>query len=343
MGPYEASEALAYAVSRKQPTWLHGKPGIGKTDIVNQVCEKLGLRMWRFPPTVTLDPVDVRGLPTVENGQTVWARPDLWPSDPDWSGVVFLDELPQGSVAVQSSLMQAVQCRRIGDMKIPDGAIFVAAGNRQEDRAGANRVITPLANRFLHLDVDVDPQQWQLWAVQNGVHSDVRGYLSYRPGNLDTFDPKTDARAFATPRSWVAASRLVEGEGVPEHLLYSLVAGLVGEGPSAEFLAFRQIRKELPDRAEIWKNPRKAPVPTKDPQILYALVTALADDSRTVEDLEPLAIYGLRLPGDFSGVLMRDVYWLNVRVVQTERRVHPKCMRGKMVELCAKHRDVLGM
>ena len=90
----------------------------------------------------------------------------------------------------------------------PDNVLIVAAGNRESDRGVAYRMPSPLANRFVHLEMGVDFEDWQVWALENKIHSDVVGYLTSNKMDLFNFDPKTASRAFATP-SWTFTSQLM--------------------------------------------------------------------------------------------------------------------------------------
>lgn len=321
--------------------WIHGAPGAGKTDCVVQAFLEMQMTLWRFPPTITLDPVDVRGLPNIgADGRTVWARPDLWPDDEDFVGGVFIDELPQGTTAVQSSLMQAVHGGRIGNLILPKKIVFIACGNRQEDRAGANRVITPLLNRFLHLDFEVSNDDWQAWAIAAGVAPEVRGFLNFRSNLLHAFDPSLNERAFPTPRSWNFVSKVLNS--TPGHLLHQVIGGLVGDGPAAEFVAFFRTYRDLPDLDEALKIPQKAAFPKDNPATMYALCTALSEKSRSLKNLDPLAIYGKRFPDEFSALCMREVYAANCPKSAGGKLIpDPKLFKGEMLKWVSLHGDCL--
>src|SRR5436853_468664 len=74
--------------------------------------------------------------------------------------------------------------------------------------AGAGRANTALNNRFLRLDLEVSVEDWQAWAVANGVAPEVRAFIRFRPAMLFQFDPTTNPRAFASPRSWEFAGKV---------------------------------------------------------------------------------------------------------------------------------------
>lgn len=345
MRPMHLIEALKAVLPTGQNVWIHGPPGVGKTDVAVRACEEADLYLWRHPPAITLESVDLRGLPNIRNDQTVWAKADIWPTDDDAARIskricIFLDELSQGQNAVQAGYMQAVHSRRIGDMTIPASCVFLACGNRQEDRAGASRVITPLLNRFLHLDFETSLDDWQMWAIGAEISPEVRGFLKYRPNLLHFFDPKLNERAFCTPRSWHFVSNILPN--TPASLMHQIVGGLVGEGPAAEFTAFLQVYRDLPDLDGVLANPLKATIPASNPAVMYALSTALAEKSRSMDKLDDLAAYAGRFPAEFSALCLRDTWTANcVRQPGGGLKGDRKLYQPKSMAWVEKHKDVL--
>lgn len=202
MKPSELSAALAALIPTSHPVFLHGPPGVGKSSLVRQAAERLGLDVCDVR-AVLLDPVDLRGIPAVNGDHRAhWCQPDFLPRD--GQGVLFLDELAQAPPLVQSACLQLTLDRRIGEYTLPEGWTVIAASNRAEDRAGAHKLISPLLNRFVHVDLEVSVDDWQEWALQSGVSADVRSFIRFRPGLLFQFDPSAGARSFPTPR-WAGA------------------------------------------------------------------------------------------------------------------------------------------
>jgi hypothetical protein len=321
--------------------WVWGPPGVGKTELVQEVCEGDGIPLMTHPPGVTMESVDVRGLPTIcpSTGRTVWAPSDFWPTDRKWKGVVYLDELPQAATSTQAAYMQAVQSRRIGNLSISPGAVFVVTGNRAEDRAGVGKILTPLLNRFTHCDMAADLADWQSWAVGAGVRPEVRSFLNFKPSLLMDFDPKSQQRAFASPRSWARLSGLL-GEA-PEELLFPAAAGTVGEGPATEFLAFLRTYGQLPDIDEILKQPATAPLPAagtpSTPAIYCALAGALAERLKGGKNdtrlLDAFATYVLRWPAsmpEFQTLAVKDAVAMDARLL-TNRVLQPWLFKNAKV------------
>jgi hypothetical protein len=227
-------------------------------------------------------------------------------------GLLFLDELAQAAPLVQAACLQLTLDRRVGEYILPPGWSVLAASNRVEDRAGTHRLISPLLNRFVHLDLEVSAEDWQAWAAGTNVAPEVRAFLQYRPGLLFQFDPGTNPRAFPTPRSWQFVAEALAA--TPPDLLYPVTAGCVGDGPAAEFLGFLRLYRELPDLDQVLARPDQAPVP-REPAVLYALVGALVEKCKqSGAGLAGFASYVLRLPDEFALLALRDAMGVNAKL-----------------------------
>lgn len=303
-------EALRAMWQTRRPIFLWGPPGVGKSSLIRQLAAALGIEIIDVR-AVLLDPVDLRGIPAVNGDHRAhWCQPDFLPRD--GQGVLFLDELAQAPPLVQSACLQLTLDRKIGEYTLPDGWTVIAASNRQEDRAGAHKLISPLLNRFVHLDLEVSVEDWQTWALTAGIVPDVRSFIRFRPGLLFQFDPSAGSRAFPTPRSWEFVSQVA---GVtPDPLLLPVVAGCVGEGPAAEYIAFRKLYTQLPDPATVLANPQGTTVPT-DPAVLYALAGALVEKAKTATDpqLNALGVFAGRMSAEYATLLIRDTIAVNAR------------------------------
>ena len=309
MRPTELVRALAALIPTRRPVYLWGPPGVGKSSLVRQAADAQKLALIDIRATL-LDPVDLRGLPTVYEDVAVWCPPAFLPTQ--GSGLLFLDELAQAPPLVQAACLQLTLDRRLGEYELPDGWTVVAASNRSEDRAGTHRLISPLLNRFVHLDLEVSADDWQAWAVTAGIAAEVRAFLRFRPGLLFQFKAEANSRAFPTPRSWAFVSDVLKS--TPAELLHQVVAGCVGDGPAAEFAGFLQLYRELPDVDACLTSPATAPVP-REPAVLYALVGALVERCRHAgAPLANFVAYATRLPDEFAMLAVRDALALNPKL-----------------------------
>ena len=274
-----AKAALRHAFKKRRPVFIWGPPGIGKSDSIHQLGSEMDahvidvrLSLW--------EPTDIKGIPYYnanENTMT-WAPPVELPSQELASKynsiILFLDEMNSAPPAVQAAAYQLILNRRVGTYRLPDNVLVVAAGNREADKGVTYRMPAPLANRFVHLELRVDFEDWLGWAVDNKVHKDVVGYLSFAKQDLYDFDPKTASRSFATPRSWAFVSELLEDEEVGDTVVADLVSGAVGEGTAVKFMAHRKVAGRMPNPTDILHGKVKE-LKVKEISAMYSLTVSL--------------------------------------------------------------------
>jgi hypothetical protein len=132
----------------------------------------------------------------------------------------------------------------------------------------------PLANRFVHLEMKVDFDDWQDWATLNKIHPEVVGYVGFAKQDLYDFDPKSASKAFATPRSWCFVSDLLTDDDVDNDTLQNLIAGAVGDGLGNKFMAHRKIAGKLPKADDILDGKVKD-LQIKEVSAMYSLTVSL--------------------------------------------------------------------
>ena len=301
MKPSLMIEAINSLAKIRQPAFIWGPPGVGKSQIVKQVADDLEIDMIDIR-ALHLDPVDLRGLPYLaEDKRAGWATPDFLPTE--GKGILFLDELNAAPPLVQAACYQLTLDRKIGEYMLPDGWSVMAAGNRETDRAVTSKMPSALANRFIHLDFVVDLDDWCDWALKNDLVTELIAFLRFRPELLHQFDPKSGDRAFPTPRSWEFVSNTLKS-GVKQEVEFPILSGTVGEGAAAELEGFLRIFRNLPSVEGILMDPKGTEVP-EDPATLYALAGSLArraDDANFAQ----IKIYSDRLPAAFGVLLVSD-------------------------------------
>ena len=277
--PNEARSRVLRCFKNKRPVFLWGPPGIGKSELVAGLCEDLGghmidMRLGQCEPT------DIRGIPFFNKNKEVmdWAPPIELPSEELAKKypiiVLFLDELNSAAPAVQAAAYQLILNRGVGTYRLPDNVVMVAAGNRESDKGVTYRMPSPLANRFVHLEVRTDFQSWEQWAVNHKVHKDVVGYIGFAKQDLMDFDPKSSSRAFATPRSWFFVSQFLEDDEATDAELVDLIAGTVGEGLAIKFMAHRKVSGQMPKAEDILAGKVKE-LKVKEVSAMYSLTISL--------------------------------------------------------------------
>jgi len=284
----EARRSLIRCFKRQRPVFLWGPPGIGKSELVSGIARDLGGHMIDLR-LAQMDPTDIRGIPfyNKESNKMDWAAPVDLPDEEMASQypiiVLFLDEMNSAPPAVQAVAYQLILNRRVGKYRLPDNVVMVAAGNRESDKGVTFRMPSPLANRFVHLEMRVDFDSWQTWAVNNRIHKDVVGYLSFAKQDLFDFDPRSASRSFATPRSWTFVSELLEDDDGLDAGTVDLIAGAVGEGLAVKFMAHRKVAGQMPDPSDVLKG-KVSELKVKEVSAMYSLTISLCYELKEAFD-----------------------------------------------------------
>ena len=285
--PNSAKASIKHAISKKRPIFLWGPPGIGKSDIVKQIADSIDahvvdvrLSLW--------EPTDIKGIPYFDSnsGTMVWGAPSELPNAEMAAKykniVLFLDEMNSAAPSVQAAAYQLILNRKVGTYVLPDNVMIVAAGNREADKGVTYRMPAPLANRFIHLELAVNFDDWFSWAVNNNIHKDVVGYLTFAKKDLYDFDPKSASRSFATPRSWSFVSELLE-DNLDSGTTTDLVAGAVGEGLAVKFMAHRKVASSMPNPSDILEGKVKE-MKSKEISAMYSLTVSLCYELKEASD-----------------------------------------------------------
>ena len=248
------------------PLFIWSPPGVGKSSAIKQVTDELGLDLIDLRLSL-LNPVDLRGLPTVDKEKKIaeWLIPNFLPRS--GKGVLFLDEMNLAPASVMAAAYQLILDRKLGEYHLPDGWKIIAAGNRAEDQAAVTKFPAPLANRFIHIELDSDVDEWVKWAFSAGIAEQVIAFIKKMPQHLFKM-PKAGETRFPTPRSWEYASKLHQaGLGIESS---------VGDGTASEFNAFLNVYKDLPDVSAIVEGKYTKQVDQNRLDILWALSVSIA-------------------------------------------------------------------
>ena len=284
VGPNEAKKSIRKCIKIKRPIFMWGPPGIGKSDIIKQIGQEqdrevidVRLSLW--------EPTDIKGIPYYNASLNTmsWAPPAELPTDPDSTAILFLDELNSAAPATQAAAYQLILNRRVGTYILPKGVAIVAAGNRETDKGVTYRMPAPLANRFLHLELRTEFEDWLNWATTNYIHEQVVGYLSFAKQDLYDFDPRSSSRSFATPRSWSFVSDLLGDDDLDEGTLTDLVTGAIGEGLAVKFMAHRKVAKQMPKPEDILAGKiKKSEI--KEISAMYSLAVSMCYELQTANN-----------------------------------------------------------
>ena len=254
------------------PMLVFGAPGVGKSQQIHQAADEgdtiIDLRL------NSLESIDLRGLPVIKRDadknpvKVEWVRPEFIPWE--GKGILFLDELNTAQPSVQNPALQLVLDRKIGSHHLGKGWYICAAANRAEDRAHTYPLSSALLDRFAIYDYTPDHVTWTKWAMQNDVHPDVIGYISFSPSALlaprkDEYSPSSN------PRSWCYVSeRLKKGQDS-----ISQVRACVG-AQASEFCAYLKVCASLPNIAHLVEGKATFTENRKEISVAYAVANAVA-------------------------------------------------------------------
>lgn len=296
---------------------LWGPPGVGKSQAIRQIAKDIKKNTGKETKITDVrlllfNPIDLRGIPTSNADKTlaIWLKPQIFQMDPseDIVNILFLDEISAAPQSVQAAAYQITLDRVVGEHKLPDNCIIIAAGNRVTDKSVSFKMPKALANRLLHIEVEGSFESWQNWAVRAGVNPKVIGFLSFRTDRLFGFDPKSDDLAFATPRSWEMVSNLLNNVCDDVKTMHPLIAGLIGSGLALEFRSWCGLHFKLPNTEDIFKG-KKCEIP-KSADTLYAIVSSMTNYAKEhKDDAEQIGnslSYASGFPADFVSLLIEN-------------------------------------
>jgi len=315
MNAKNLSKSLERLIENQIPVFVWGSPGIGKSSIIKQIAEEKSLEFVDLRLSL-LDPTDLKGIPFFdqENNEAVWASPNFLPKNPDSKGILFLDEINTAPPSVQASAYQLVLDRKVGDYELPKGWSIVAAGNHESDRGVVYRMPPPLANRFVHLNMEVSFKDWKVWAYNNAIDASIIAFLQYDESKLFDFDPSKNEKSFPTPRSWEYVHKVL-ASNIEANLLMEIVSGAVGNESAIAFMSFRKVMNRLPNIDKLLNG--EALEVEHDSQVLFALIAGVISNIKqnsSKEKINHALKFSLTLPKEFSVMLVKDMQQNNINV-----------------------------
>ncbi len=323
----ELSRSYISVINNKLPmktmpsVMLWGPPGVGKSQAIRQIAKEIEIGTGKKTAVTDVrlllfNPIDLRGIPTANADKTlaIWLKPQIFQMDSseDVVNILFLDEISAAPQSVQAAAYQITLDRVVGEHKLPENCIVIAAGNRVTDKSVAFKMPKALANRLLHIEVEGNFMSWKEWAIKSGINDKVIAFLSFKQSHLMTFDGGNQDLAFATPRSWEMVSNILNFVSDNVNEMYPLIAGVVGMGIAIEFRTWSQVYKDLPEISDIFegKNP-KLPHGTDAMYALCSAMTAYASAHRNeISKIANSIMYAQKMPPDFSALVLRDYMYI---------------------------------
>jgi hypothetical protein len=289
---------------------ISGSPGIGKSDIVGAIADEYGLKLIDLRLS-QCDPTDLSGFPQVSGDKGTYLPMDIFPLEGEilpkgFNGwLLFLDEFPSASRAVQAAAYKLILDHMVGMHKLHPKLVKVCAGNLMTDKAIVNNMSTAMQSRLIHLELTVTLDGFLDWASNNKIDPVIMSYVQYKPDNLHNFNPTHNDCTYACPRTWAFLSKLREQWQEYNYDKLPLIAGTIGEGVAREFLEFSKIYTHLVPIEDLLKYPGTVAVP-QEKDLLYAL-TGVISSNATRQTIGELLKFVERMPIEFQMVTMQNI------------------------------------
>ena len=209
---------------RQRPIFLLGAPGIGKTAIMEQVAEELGISLISYPIThhtrqsaICLPFISRKEYGGEEHAVTEYTMSEIVASVYDrieasgiTEGILFLDEINCVSETLAPTMLQFLQYKMFGNHKVPEGFIIVTAGNPPQYNKSVRDFDIVTLDRVKRIDIEEDFTVWKEYAYQAGVHGAILSYLEIRKKDFYSVKTQIDGRQFVTARGWEDLSRIIK-------------------------------------------------------------------------------------------------------------------------------------
>jgi hypothetical protein len=300
-----------YSIDPKLAPMMWGPPGIGKSEAVHQFAEKMKSVHPDFfcliYITSQMESIDY-SMPFVIQGGEFPIYKKIPISDfvfkPDARGIVFFDELPNAAFDVQKATQSIITDRKIGEARIPEGVMIVAAGNYKTDKAGSNGMLSALNNRMEHWYLEPSFEGFFEIGVKRGFHHSVLAYLKMNETNLHNFKPENERNP--TPRIWEKVSKYMHHyDSNDSPFIRRRIASLVGDEIANEFMSSLRMLKEFPTLSEIEKRPDTCKLPNQS-DIQYAL-SLFCLNKITKGNRDSIIKYLMRFNLEYQGMIFRQI------------------------------------
>jgi alkaline phosphatase D len=226
---------------------IWGQHGIGKSQIVQELAKEMkyecvDLRLGQ------MEVGDLIGLPSKENGRTVWLKPSWFPEEKT-AGILFLDELNRARLDVLQAIFQLVLEHKLHTHHLPEGWKIVCASNPSGSDYFVNELDPALLDRFLHIQFKPEPKEWIGWGKDTGkIREDISNLISRYPHLLGSEAKELPLEVLPSPRSWEMLSRMLIG--LEDRLWLQCGMGLVGKEAAIAFIESLKKDHEIPIKAE---------------------------------------------------------------------------------------------
>ena len=327
---------------RQRPVLLMGPPGIGKTQIMEQIAAENDVGLVAYTIThhtrqsaIGLPFIEKRTYGGEEFSVTEYTMSEILASVYQLmektgvkEGILFLDEINCVSETLAPMMLQFLQCKTFGNQRLPEGWLIVAAGNPPEYNKSVRDFDVVTLDRVKRIDVEEDFGVWKEYARKRGLHGAVISYLDIKKDHFYRIETTADGLQFATARGWEDLSEII--------LAYEKLGLRVDRGVVGQYIQLPRIAKDFANYLELYYKYQKtyhveeilqgtwpaitvsqlraAPFDEKI-SVMGLILSRLSEESRRTRTQEALltALHGHllkfreRLEGEESAAILEDI------------------------------------
>lgn len=243
---------------RQRPIFLIGAPGIGKTQIMEQVAKECGLGLVSYTITHHTRQSAI-GLPYIAKNEydgteyevTEYTMSEIVASVYEKmkktglrEGILFIDEINCVSETLAPAMLQFLQCKSFGNHQIPEGWMIVAAGNPPEYNKSVREFDVVTMDRVKKIEVEPEFTVWKEYAYKESVHGAVISYLSTKPAYFYQMEMTVDGMHFATPRGWEDLSKMIQ--------VYEKLGKIIDREVVEQYIQYPKIAKDFANYLELY-------------------------------------------------------------------------------------------
>lgn len=243
---------------RQRPIFLIGAPGIGKTQIMEQVVKECGLGLVSYTITHHTRQSAI-GLPYIAKNEydgteyevTEYTMSEIVASVYEKmkktglrEGILFIDEINCVSETLAPAMLQFLQCKSFGNHQIPEGWMIVAAGNPPEYNKSVREFDVVTMDRVKKIEVEPEFTVWKEYAYKESVHGAVISYLSTKPAYFYQMEMTVDGMHFATPRGWEDLSKMIQ--------VYEKLGKIIDREVVEQYIQYPKIAKDFANYLELY-------------------------------------------------------------------------------------------
>jgi hypothetical protein len=285
--------------------FIEGPPGCGKSALAKDVADEDEYRLIPLILSV-MDVTDLNGFPRIgkDSARFIPVKPIADIFNTDEKILVCLDDFGMAMDPLQKGVMQLIHGGQLNGHTVGKNVRFILCSNRTTDRAGVNRIITPIWGRIVTRQFDFDLDDWVTWALKNDLDIKVIAFSRFRPGCFSDFETMgKEYKTFCSCRAMEFMSKSEKG-GIVSGCEMEVCSGNMGERYGAEYVGFRKIFTKLPNPDVVIMQPEKIDIPV-DIATLFALCGAVARKC-TENNIDRIITFANRLDTEFSVLLVKD-------------------------------------